>query len=166
MSTGQTGRNSAQMHCTSASGTLTSEQKKQKKKKKKKSIPLAFRRSTEMHAAGIQKGRPEDVAWAQAFTQIVRYCAENNKQITVTDLCEKLKEYLNGDTPYTDKYLKLKLKSPFGKDVILTGIRGKQNVLTSRSTALKILKRFLKSAKEKDGGEKMKHTNSSKATTS
>ena len=116
-----------------------------------------------MQTVGVQKGRPEDVAWAEAFTQIVRYCAENNKQITVTDLCEKLKEYLNGDTPYTEKYVKMKLESHFGEDVILTGIRGKRNVVTSRSTAEKILERLLKSAKEKDGG-KMKHTNSSKAT--
>ena len=71
------------------SGTLTSD------KEKKKSIPVAFRRSTEMHAAGVQKGRQEDVAWAEAFIQIVRYCAENDEQITITDLCEKLKEYLN-----------------------------------------------------------------------
>ena len=141
------------MHCninisnwhTLASGTLTSEQKTTTTKPK----TIAFRRSTEMQTAGVQKGRPEDVAWAQAFTQIVRYCAENNKQITVTDLCEKLKEYLNGDTPYTDKYLKLNLESPFGKDVILTVIRGKRNVVTSRSTAERFLERFLKSAKKK-----------------
>ena len=41
-----------------------------------------------------------------------------------------------------------------GEGVILTGIRGKRNVVTSRSTAEKILERFLKSAKEKDGLEK------------
>ena len=105
------------------------------------------------------KGGPEDVAWAEAFTQVVRYCAENDEQITITDLCEKLKEYLNGDTPYTEKYVRMKLESHFGEDVIPTGILGKRN-------AEKILKRFLKSAKEKDGREKMKHTNSSKATTS
>ena len=57
MAAGQTGRNRAQMPCTTASGTLTSEQKR-------KSIPVAFRRSTEMQTAGIQKGRPEHVAWA------------------------------------------------------------------------------------------------------
>ena len=57
--------------------------------------PVAFRRSTEMQTAGVQKGRPEDVAWAEAFTQVARYCAENDEQITITDLCEKLKEYLN-----------------------------------------------------------------------
>ena len=121
-----------------------------------------------MQTAGVQKGRPEDVAWAEAFTQVVRYCAENDEQITITDLCEKLKEYLNGDdTPYTEKYVRMKLESPFGEDVILTGIRGKRNVVTSRSTAEKILERLLKSAKEKDGGGgggRMKHTNSSKAT--
>ena len=119
-----------------------------------------------MQTAGVQKGRPEDVAWAEAFTQVVRYCAENNKQITITDLCEKLKEYLNWDTPYIEKYVRMKLESHFGEDVTLTGILGKRNVVTSRSTAEKILERFLKSAKEKDGREKMKQTNSSKATTS
>ena len=70
MATGQTGRNCAQMHCTTASGTLTSEQQQKRKRKK------AFRRSSEMQTAG-----PEDVAWAETFTQVVRYCAENNKQI-------------------------------------------------------------------------------------
>jgi len=49
--------------------------------------------------------------------------------------------------------VKMKLESPFGEDVILTGIQGKRNVVTSRSTAEKILERFLKSAKEKDEGE-------------
>ena len=105
-----------------------------------------------MQIVGVQKVRLEDVAWAEAFTQVVRYCAENDEQITVTDLCEKLKEYLNGDTPYTEKYVKLKLESHFGEDVILTGILGKRNVVTSRSAAKKILERFFKSAKEKDGG--------------
>ena len=105
-----------------------------------------------MQTAGVQKGRPEDVARAEAFTQVVRYCAENDEQITITDLCEKLKEYLNGDTPYTEKYVKLKLESHFGEDVILTGIQGKRNVVTSRSTDEKILERLLKSAKKKMGG--------------
>ena len=92
-------------------------------------------------------------------------------KIAITDLCEKLKEYLNGDTPYTEKYVRMKLEGHLGEDVILTCIRGKRNVVTSRSTAEKILERFLKSAKEKDGIEKNKnkkqqHTNSSEATTS
>ena len=77
------------------------------KTKQNKSIPVAFRRSTEMQTAGVQKVRPEDVAWAEAFTQVVRYCAENDEQITITDLREKLMEYLNGDTPYTEKYVRM-----------------------------------------------------------
>ena len=133
------------MHCTTASGTLTSEQKQNKK------YPVAFRHSAEMQTVGVQKVRPEDVVWAEAFTQVVRYCAENDEQITITDLCEKLKEYLNGDTPYTEKYVRMKLESHFGDNVIPTGILGKRNVVISRSTAKKILERFLKSAKEKDG---------------
>ena len=106
-----------------------------------------------MQTAGVQKGRPEDIAWAEAFTQVVRYCAENEEQITNTDLCEKLKEYLNGDTPYTEEYVKMKLESHFGEDVILTGIRGKRNVVTSRSTAEKILERLFKICQGKRRGE-------------
>ena len=64
---------------------------------------------------------------------------------------------------HREKYVRMKLESPFGEDVIPTGIQGKRNVVTSRSTAEKILWRLLKSAMEKDEGE-MKHTNSSKAT--
>ena len=75
-----------------------------------------------MQTAGVQKVRPEDVAWAESFTQVVRYCAENDEQITITDLCEEY--YLNGDMPYTEKYVKMKLESHFGEDVFLTGIRG------------------------------------------
>ena len=71
-------------------------------------------------------------------------------------MCEKLKEYLNWDTPYTDKYMKLKLEIHFGEDVILTGIRGKRNVVISRSIAKKILERFLKSAKKKKKKKKKK----------
>ena len=134
MATGQTGRNCAQMPCTTATGTLTSEQKQPLK-----SIPVAFIHSAEMQTAGVQKVRPEDVAWAEAFTQVVRYCAENDEQITITDLCEY---YLNGDMPYTEKYVKMKLESHFGEDIILIGVKGKWNVVTSWSTA-----------KEKDEGK-------------
>ena len=57
-----------------------------------KSISVAFRRSTEVQTAGVQKGRPEDATRAEAFTQVVRYFAENDdEQITITDLCVKLK---------------------------------------------------------------------------
>ena len=105
-----------------------------------KRIPLAFRRSTKMPTADVQKGRPEDAAWAEAFTQVVRYFAENDdEQITIADLCEKMKEYLNGDTPYTEKYMRMKLESHFGEDVIITCIRRKQNVVTFWSTAEKDL---------------------------
>ena len=106
-----------------------------------------------MQTAGVQKGRPEGVAWAEAFTQVVRHRAENDEQITITDLCERLKEYLNWDTPYTEKYVKMKLESHFGEDVILTGIRGKRNVVTSRSTAEKILERLFKICQGKRRGE-------------
>ena len=45
MTTGQIGRNNAQIHCTTASGTLTSN----------KIIPVAFRRSTEVQTAMFKK---------------------------------------------------------------------------------------------------------------
>ena len=66
-------------------------------------------------------------------------------------MCEEY--YLNGDMPYTEKYVKMKLESHFGEDIILIGVKGKWNVVTSWSTAEKILERLLKSAKEKDEGK-------------
>ena len=62
-----------------------------------------------------------------------------------------MKSTLNEDTPYTDKYMRMKFESHFGEDVIIICIRGKQNVVTSRSTAEKLLEQFLQSAKKKDG---------------
>ena len=32
-----------------------------------------------MQTGGVKKGRLENVAWAEAFTQVVRYCAENDE---------------------------------------------------------------------------------------
>ena len=62
-----------------------------------------------------------------------------------------MKSTLNEDTLYTEKYMRMKLESHFGKDVIIVCIRGKRNVVTSRSTAEKLLEQFLQSAKKKDG---------------
>ena len=52
-------------------------------------------------------------------------------------------EYLNADTPYTEKYVKMKLESHFGEDIILIGVKAKWNVVTSSSTgtAFKIYQR-------------------------
>ena len=123
-----------------------------------KSIPQFFRRSAEAKKADVPKGRPKDVARADAFLRVVNNFAENDdEQITLTDLCEKMKEYLNGDTPYTEKYMRIKLESYFGGEVIMTCIGGKQNAVTFRSTAEKILEQFFKSSKEKDSTkEKMR----------
>ena len=113
----------------------------------------------------MQTAGPEDVAWAEAFTQVVRYCTEN-KQITITDLCEKLKEYLNADTPYTEKYVRMKLESHFGEDVIFTGIQGNGMLLHPGQLPKRSWNGSLNLTRKKTGEKKMKHTNSSIATIS
>ena len=113
-------------------------------------IPQAYRSSTD--AAIPLKGRPADARRAEAFTKTIEYLQQfDDEQITITDLCRKMEEYLDSDIPtYTEKYMRQKLESHFGDEVIITCIRGKRNVVTFRSAAEKILEQFAKSKKETD----------------
>ena len=113
-------------------------------------IPQAYRSSTD--AAIPLKGRPADARRAEAFTNTIEYLQQfDDEQITITDLCRKMEENLDSDIPtYTEKFMRQKLESHFGDEVIITCIRGKRNVVTFRSAAEKILEQFAKSQKETD----------------
>ena len=112
-----------------------------------KGIPCVYRSD---ETASSAKGRPVDSMQAEAFTKVVEYLKEfDDKQITLKDLCRKMEDYLDsGSSAYTEKNMKHKLKSQFGDEIVITCIRGKQNVVTFRSVAEKILSEFQKSKKE------------------
>ena len=66
-----------------------------------KNVPLALRRSPPKTSQGddFQHRSLEHERRAEAFLKVVKYFEESdNEQITLTDLCEKTKEHLSGDS--------------------------------------------------------------------
>lgn len=81
---------------------------------------------------------------------MVEYLQDNDDmQISVADLVEKMKEYCDSEV-YTAKYMKVKLEEHFGNNIVITsgGIKG--NIVTLRATASHTLKRFCNSPKFQD----------------
>ena len=100
----------------------------------------------ELPAAKKRKvGRPQDEEKNQAFVKVAKFLEDNDdEQITVGDLVEKMKEYLN-DTEseaYGRSHMKTKLLEYFGDEITITDINGKPNVVTFRTTATAILQEF------------------------
>jgi len=81
----------------------------------------------------------------QVFAKLTRFFEENDdEQITVSDLVEKMKEYLS-DTEseaYGRLHMKTKLLEYFRDKIIITDINGKPNVVNFRTTATAILQEF------------------------
>ncbi|KAL8571123.1 hypothetical protein ACOMHN_010584 [Nucella lapillus] len=95
-------------------------------------IPQAYQPSSETAKAG--KGRPADERRTEAFKNVVEYFKEfDDEQITLTDLCTKMKDYLDSDTQaYTEKHMRQKLESHFGDEIMITCIKGKRKLVTFR----------------------------------
>ncbi|KAL8591937.1 hypothetical protein ACOMHN_039990 [Nucella lapillus] len=95
-------------------------------------IPQAYQPSSE--TAKATKGRPADERRTEALKKVVEYFKEfDDEQITLTDLCTKMKDYLDSDTQaYTEKHMRQKLESHFGDEIMITCIKGKRNVVTFR----------------------------------
>lgn len=91
-----------------------------------------------------KRGRPQDTEKTSAFQKVIRYVEENdNEQLTVNDLREKMKSFLDSESePYSCRFLKAKLIEHFGENIIISGRQGKECVLTLRKTASSILHDF------------------------
>ena len=101
-------------------------------------------------------GRPVNSDQIAAFLKVTDYLAENDdEQVTVKDLVEKMKDF-SGDDAYSAVYMKKKLLDHYGNSIIITEINGKSNVVTFRNTASSILQCFYqRPAKEDTYTEKM-----------
>ena len=90
-------------------------------------------------------GRPQNGEKKQVFAKLTMFFEENDdEQITVSDLVEKMKEYLS-DTEseaYGRLHMKTKLLEYFRDKIIITDINGKPNVVNFRTTATAILQEF------------------------
>ena len=100
----------------------------------------------ELPAAKKRKvGRPPNEEKNQAFVKVAKFLEDNDdEQITVGDLVEKMEEYLNDSESeaYGRSHMKTKLLEYFGDKIIITDINGKANVVTFRTTATAILQEF------------------------
>ena len=76
-------------------------------------------------------GRPQDEEKNDAFLKVARFLQKNDdEQITVVDLVEKMEEYLgdSASTAYGRTHRNARLQEHFGNQIIITEINGKPNV--------------------------------------
>lgn len=87
-------------------------------------------------------GRPKDYEQEQAFLRMCHYFEENDEeQLTITDLANKMKEYLEStdSTPYGNQYLKSKLLDHYGESLFVSEIDGLHDIVTFRGKTSQIL---------------------------
>eukprot|EP00794_Sanderia_malayensis_P001511 gene1511-1666_t len=114
-----------------------------------KDIPKVFQTS-EGSISKKLRGRPIDSTRNDAFLMVAAYLEENDdEQITINDLVAKMREYC-GDECHTPVHLKQKILEYFGKEVLITEINSKANVVTFRSTAASVLHKFYEQPKHHD----------------
>ena len=117
-----------------------------------KDIPLQYSSSS---SAKRTPGRPEESERAKAFQKTVEYFEENDdEQLTVTELVQKMQEYLCADgsnqEAFSVRHMKDKLMTHFGDQIIITEIHGIPNVVTLHTNATTILYNFYKEQRLKD----------------
>ena len=86
-------------------------------------LPHQFRdESSGSHERRRKCGRPKDAAQEQAFLRMCGFLEMNDEeQLTILDLQEKMKEFLNNDDPpsYSRKHLKDKLIEHYGDTIFI-----------------------------------------------
>ena len=114
-----------------------------------KQVPKKYTKdATTKHA---KPGRPCDTAQTEAFTKVIAYLEQNDEeQITISDLIQKMEDYLEGtdSEAYGFTHMKDQIKKQFGQKIVITEIDGKPNVVTLWSTASTILHEFYSHPKQ------------------
>ena len=111
----------------------------------KRKLPKVYEVDEQPAVKKRKVGRPQDEEKCEAFFKVTKFLEENDdEQITVNDLVEKMEEYLSGTNSeaYGRQHMKTKLLEYFGDRIVITDINGKPNVVTFRTTAAAILQEF------------------------
>eukprot|EP00745_Piridium_sociabile_P028795 TRINITY_DN4651_c0_g1_i13.p1 TRINITY_DN4651_c0_g1~~TRINITY_DN4651_c0_g1_i13.p1 ORF type:complete len:569 (-),score=93.64 TRINITY_DN4651_c0_g1_i13:45-1751(-) len=104
-------------------------------------------------------GRPKDEICLAAFQDIVSYLENNDtEQITVCDLVRMMEDALNqcGDSDshtssaYSVPYMKKMLLEHFGDSITISESEGKSDVVTLKTTASNIVRKFYEEQKKND----------------
>lgn len=104
-----------------------------------KQLPKCFQDNPEYKRT---PGRTEDNNQASAFIKVAEYLEENDIQVTLSELVEKMKEFC--PNPYSSVYMKKKLLEYFGDSIVITELNGTPNVVTLTKSVWSILQQFYK----------------------
>ena len=95
-----------------------------------------------------------------AFLKVAQFLEQNDEeQITISDLVNKMEDYLegSGEQAYSAVYMKAKLQEHFGDKIVVTNLQKKANVVTFQRTVKSIINEFyLQPKRECDEAEKAK----------
>lgn len=116
-------------------------------------VPKQFQNEGE--SKGRKIGRPIKANLDEAFRSVCNYFEENDdEQLTVHDLVNKMSEFLTDTEPFTAKWMKEKLMEHYGSDVHITSHAGKVDIITMTEKQDRILREFFESSKDMTDDEK------------
>lgn len=102
---------------------------------------------------------PKNEDQEQAFSKMCAYLEANDEeQLTVSDLQSKMKEYLCevDSLPFGNQYLKAQLKERFGDEIFFAEGKGLDDIVTMREKTSHILRSYFKNAKKESDEESQK----------
>lgn len=115
-------------------------------------IPMRFRISPESNKKK-KVGRPTNTDQEQAFQRVCAFFEDNDEeQLTVTDLTNKMKEYLHDSesSAYGNYYMKSKLLTHYGDSIFVSEGNGQHDIVTFREKTSKILHDYFKKSNSGD----------------
>ena len=96
-----------------------------------------------------KRGGPLEEERSWSFKKVIEYFQENDEeQVTLMDLTNKMAEIPEDCEPYTAWYLKKRIIERFGDDVVIVERDGRPDIITMRQTVTKMLHNFYYERKE------------------
>ena len=87
----------------------------------------------------IKTGKPKNTDQDQALRRMCAYLEENdNEQLTMSNLLDKMHEYRLDESPYTRRYLKARLKDHYRENIQFAEKEGAGDVVTMKEKAADI----------------------------
>jgi len=122
----------------------------------KRAIPIHHIDGT-MEKKSRKAGRPKDTNQEQAFIRMCSFFEENDEeQLTVTDLEEKMTEYMTEpeSVGYGNQYLKSKLVKHYGESIFIAEGEGLHDIVTFREKTSSILRDYFNQPENDEESQK------------
>lgn len=119
-------------------------------------IPMQHRSGPSENKLSRKLGRPRDTDQEEAFLRMCAFFEDNDEeQLSITDLANKMEEYLHESesSAYGNQYLKCKLMKHYGDSIFVAEGDGLQDIVTFRERTGQILRNYFHLPKEDDEEE-------------